>query len=65
MENAVQDAGIALEDITYINAHGTSTQLKDLFETRAIKLAFGEHAKKIHINSTKSMIGLLYTSRCV
>ncbi len=59
MENAVQDAGIALEDITYINAHGTSTQLNDLFETRAIKLAFGEHAKKIHINSTKSMIGHL------
>ena len=59
MENAVQDAGIALEDITYINAHGTSTQLNDLFETRAIKLAVGEHAKKIHINSTKSMIGHL------
>ncbi len=59
MMNAVKDAGIAMEDITYINAHGTATHHNDLFETRAIKLAFGEHAKKIHINSTKSMIGHL------
>jgi 3-oxoacyl-[acyl-carrier-protein] synthase II len=59
MLNAVNDAGIAKEDITYINAHGTSTHHNDLFETRAIKLAFGEHAKDIKVNSTKSMIGHL------
>lgn len=59
MMNAVQDANASLEDITYINAHGTSTHLNDLFETRAIKLAFGEQAKNIRINSTKSMIGHL------
>lgn len=59
MTNAVNDAGIALEDITYINAHGTSTHHNDLFETRAIKLAFGDHAKNIKVNSTKSMIGHL------
>jgi 3-oxoacyl-[acyl-carrier-protein] synthase II len=59
MLNAVKDAGIAPDDITYINAHGTSTHHNDLFETRAIKLAFGDHAKDIKINSTKSMIGHL------
>ena len=59
MTNAVADAGISPEDITYINAHGTSTHHNDLFETRAIKLAFGEHAKNIKINSTKSMVGHL------
>ncbi len=59
MTNAVEDAGISTDDITYINAHGTSTHHNDLFETRAIKLAFGEHAKDIRINSTKSMIGHL------
>lgn len=59
MEYAVADAGISKEEITYINAHGTSTHHNDLFETRAIKLAFGEHAKNIKINSTKSMIGHL------
>lgn len=59
MINAVKDAGATLEDITYINAHGTSTHHNDLFETRAIKLAFGEHAKNMKINSTKSMIGHL------
>ena len=48
-----------MEDIMYINAHGTSTHHNDLFETRAIKLAFGEHAKDMKINSTKSMIGHL------
>ncbi len=56
---AVQDAGISPEDIAYINAHGTSTHHNDLFETRAIKRAFGEHAYNIKINSTKSMIGHL------
>lgn len=59
MLNAVEDAGITTNDITYINAHGTSTHHNDLFETRAIKLAFGEHAYDIKINSTKSMVGHL------
>lgn len=59
MTNAIDDAGIKPEDITYINAHGTATHHNDLFETRAIKLAFGEHAKDLKINSTKSMIGHL------
>ena len=59
MVNAVKDACLELSDITYINAHGTSTPYNDLFETRAIKLAFKEHAKEIRINSTKSMIGHL------
>ncbi len=59
MKNAVKDADVALEDIEYINAHGTSTHHNDLFETRAIKLAFGEHAYDLKINSTKSMIGHL------
>ena len=57
MENAVNDAGIKKEDVFYINAHGTGTHLNDLFETRAIKLAFGKHAKNMYINYTKSMIG--------
>ncbi|MFG6383399.1 MAG: beta-ketoacyl-ACP synthase II [Lachnospiraceae bacterium] len=59
MKNAVKDAGISLEEVEYINAHGTSTHHNDLFETRAIKLAFGEHAYQMKINSTKSMIGHL------
>lgn len=59
MEYAVADAGIQPEKVTYINAHGTSTHHNDLFETRAIKLAFGEHARKMKINSTKSMVGHL------
>lgn len=59
MENAIKDADIALKDITYINAHGTGTHHNDLFETRAIKLLFGEHAANLKINSTKSMIGHL------
>ena len=59
MEYAIADADIAKEDITYINAHGTGTHHNDLFETRAIKLLFGEHAKEIKINSTKSMVGHL------
>lgn len=59
MEYAVADAGINMDDIMYINAHGTSTHHNDLFETRAIKLAFGEHAKEMKINSTKSMVGHL------
>ena len=55
----MKDAGVSPEEVTYINAHGTGTKLNDLFETRAIKLAFGDHAKNVHINSTKSMIGHL------
>ena len=56
---ALKDANVAPEEITYINAHGTSTHHNDLFETRAIKAAFGEHAYNIKVNSTKSMIGHL------
>lgn len=59
MENAINDAGIAPEQIDYVNAHGTSTHHNDLFETKAIKLALGDHAYKVKINSTKSMIGHL------
>ena len=59
MEFAMADAGVKPEDITYINAHGTSTHHNDLFETRAIKKAFGDHAQNIKINSTKSMVGHL------
>ncbi len=59
MEAAIKDAGIAPEKIDYVNAHGTSTHHNDLFETMAIKLALGEHAYKVKINSTKSMIGHL------
>ena len=59
MTFAMQDAGVAPEEVTYINAHGTSTHHNDLFETRAIKMAFGETADKLYINSTKSMIGHL------
>lgn len=59
MQNAINDAGLTTDDITYINAHGTGTHHNDLFETRAIKLTFKDHAKDIRINSTKSMIGHL------
>ena len=59
MLNALKDGGVAPEELTYINAHGTSTHHNDLFETRAIKLAFGEHAYDMKINSTKSMVGHL------
>lgn len=56
---AIKDAGIEKEAVTYINAHGTATHHNDLFETRAIKAAFGEHAANMKVNSTKSMIGHL------
>ncbi len=59
MVEAIKEAGIEKEEVDYINAHGTSTPYNDLFETRAIKLAFGEYASKLAINSTKSMIGHL------
>jgi len=59
MANALRDAGISPEDIDYINAHGTSTPLNDLAETKAIKNVFKEHAYKVPISSNKSMIGHL------
>ncbi|MCB6415636.1 beta-ketoacyl-ACP synthase II [Faecalimonas umbilicata] len=59
MELAMEEAGVKPEEVEYINAHGTSTHHNDLFETRAIKAAFGEAAKNVIINSTKSMIGHL------
>ena len=59
MTLAMKEAEVEPSKVTYINAHGTSTHHNDLFETRAIKLAFGECAKDLYINSTKSMIGHL------
>lgn len=59
MEYACADAGISPSEIDYVNAHGTSTHHNDIFETKAIKLALGEQAKKVKINSTKSMVGHL------
>lgn len=59
MHLAMEEAGVSPEEVTYINAHGTSTHHNDLFETRAIKKAFGEVAKQLYVNSTKSMTGHL------
>lgn len=59
MKAALRDAQINPEDVQYLNAHGTSTPIGDLNETNAIKLAFGDHAKKLVVNSTKSMTGHL------
>jgi len=57
MRTALQNAKVKIEEVDYINAHGTSTKLNDACETKAIKMVFGEHAYKIPISSTKSMIG--------
>lgn len=59
MKSAMTEAGVVPEQIDYINAHGTSTHHNDLFETRAVKLAFGDAADKVPISSTKSMVGHL------
>ena len=59
MQIALRKSGLAPDDIDYINAHGTSTQLNDLMETKAIKTAFGDQAYKVPISSTKSMLGHL------
>ncbi|MBQ9700977.1 MAG: beta-ketoacyl-[Lachnospiraceae bacterium] len=59
MTNAMNEAGVKPSDIDYINAHGTSTHHNDLFETKAIKLALGDDAYNVKINSTKSMVGHL------
>ena len=61
MKMAIRDAGIAPEDVDYINAHGTSTPVGDRSETKAVKMALGDHAYKVAVSSTKSMTGhLLY-----
>lgn len=59
MTNALRNAGLNVDDVDYINAHGTSTPLGDIAETVAVKRCFGEHAKQLVVNSTKSMTGHL------
>ena len=59
MSNAIKDANISVENISYINAHGTSTPAGDIVEAKAVRSLFGDHSKKLVVNSTKSMIGHL------
>jgi len=59
MALAIKDAGIRPDEVDYINSHGTSTDLGDIAETKAVKTVFGDHAYKLAINSTKSMTGHL------
>lgn len=62
MRTALKDAGVNIDEVDYINAHGTGTKLNDVSETKAIKMVFGENAYKIPISSTKSMIGHIITA---
>jgi nodulation protein E len=57
ISGALKDGGLGLEDIDYVNAHGTGTAANDVTETKALRMVFGDHADRLAISSTKSMIG--------